>query len=101
MISHISTVVSDEKEDKYSLIEDILSASNYYEALGLPDDSSFDEIRRAYIQVYLQINGLDMRGQHILMHVCLYTCCTYRRVEYAIQINSYHLIQELPKVFKV
>ncbi|KAF1803116.1 hypothetical protein FB192DRAFT_1073894 [Mucor lusitanicus] len=50
MISHISTVVSDEKEDKYSLIEDILSASNYYEALGLPDDSSFDEIRRAYIQ---------------------------------------------------
>ncbi|KAL9549734.1 hypothetical protein MBANPS3_005067 [Mucor bainieri] len=53
MISHISTtlLVTDEKEDtKYNLVEDILSASNYYEALGLPDDSSFDEIRRAYIQ---------------------------------------------------
>ncbi|CAO3644029.1 unnamed protein product [Mucor fragilis] len=50
MISHLSTLVADEKQDKYSLVEGILSATNYYEALGLPDDSSFDEIRRAYIQ---------------------------------------------------
>ncbi|KAL7317388.1 hypothetical protein PS15m_003755 [Mucor circinelloides] len=50
MISHISTIAAEEKEDKYNLVEDILSASNYYEALGLPDDSSFDEIRRAYIR---------------------------------------------------
>ncbi|GAN09149.1 hypothetical protein MAM1_0247d08671 [Mucor ambiguus] len=52
MISHISTaLIADEKEDKYNLVEDILSASNYYEALGLSDDSTFDEIRRAYIQL--------------------------------------------------
>lgn len=51
MISHISTIDTEEKEDKYNLVDDILSASNYYEALGLPDDSSFDEIRRAYIRV--------------------------------------------------
>lgn len=51
MISHISTIDTEEKEDKYNLVDDILSASNYYEALGLSDDSSFDEIRRAYIRV--------------------------------------------------
>ncbi|KAG2201362.1 hypothetical protein INT46_005886 [Mucor plumbeus] len=50
MISYISTIDTEEKEDKYDLVDDILSASNYYEALGLPDDSSFDEIRRAYIR---------------------------------------------------
>ncbi|KAI8647342.1 hypothetical protein BD408DRAFT_408407 [Parasitella parasitica] len=50
MMSHLSVFDVKEKEDKYNLVEDILSASNYYEALGLPDDSSFDEIRRAYIR---------------------------------------------------
>ncbi|GAA5816501.1 hypothetical protein MFLAVUS_010030 [Mucor flavus] len=36
--------------EKYTLVNDILSASNYYEALGISDDSSCDEIRRAYIK---------------------------------------------------
>ncbi|KAG2237045.1 hypothetical protein BDF21DRAFT_20506 [Thamnidium elegans] len=36
--------------EKYTLVNDILSASNYYEALGLSDDSNGDEIRRAYIK---------------------------------------------------
>lgn len=96
MISHLSTLVADEKQDKYSLVEGILSATNYYEALGLPDDSSFDEIRRAYIQVYTHI----FARQHTLMHACT-PCCTHRKVEYAIQTNSYHLIPEQPGVFKV
>jgi hypothetical protein len=38
--------------DKYTLVDNILSATDYYEALGLSDDSTSDEIRRAYIKVY-------------------------------------------------
>lgn len=94
MISHISTIAAEEREDKYNLVEDILSASNYYEALGLPDDSSFDEIRRAYIRVLL-------RNVHLQRDTDACVCCTHRRVEYAIQINSYHLIPKQQGVFKV
>lgn len=62
MISYISTIDTEEKEDKYDLVDDILSASNYYEALGLPDDSSFDEIRRAYIRVLsIHLNSLKLQ----------------------------------------
>lgn len=71
MISHISTIAAEEKEDKYNLVEDILSASNYYEALGLPDDSSFDEIRRAYIRVLL-------RNVHLQRDTNACMCCTQK-----------------------
>ncbi|GAA5798844.1 hypothetical protein HPULCUR_004250 [Helicostylum pulchrum] len=39
--------------EKYILVNDILSASNHYEALGVSGDSSCDEIRRAYIKFEL------------------------------------------------
>lgn len=40
-----------ESDEKYNLVDDILSATDYYEALGLPSDTTTDEIRRAYIKV--------------------------------------------------
>jgi hypothetical protein len=36
---------------KYALVDSILSARNYYECLGLTNDSTSDEIRKAYIEV--------------------------------------------------
>jgi hypothetical protein len=52
MAHHISPSLfrNEPSEDKYELVDRILSASNHYEALGLSQDSSVDEIRRAYIQ---------------------------------------------------
>ncbi|CAO3615266.1 unnamed protein product [Mucor hiemalis] len=41
---------SGECDEKYVLVDDILSASDYYEALGLSSDTTTDEIRRAYIR---------------------------------------------------
>ncbi|KAI9354937.1 hypothetical protein BD770DRAFT_391734 [Pilaira anomala] len=37
-------------EEKYTLVNEILSATNYYEALGVSDDSTCNEIRKAYIK---------------------------------------------------
>jgi hypothetical protein len=56
MISHellgtTASISDDNSKDKYILVDEVLSATNYYEALGLSNDSSYDEIRRAYIKV--------------------------------------------------
>ncbi|KAI8075468.1 uncharacterized protein B0P05DRAFT_153647 [Gilbertella persicaria] len=37
-------------EDKYALVDAILSANSYYGVLGLTEDSTIDDIRRAYIR---------------------------------------------------
>ncbi|KAI8993390.1 hypothetical protein BDB01DRAFT_894068 [Pilobolus umbonatus] len=39
------------KEDKYRIVEDILSAPDYYCILGVKKESSADEVRRAYIKL--------------------------------------------------
>ncbi|KAI8979790.1 DnaJ domain-containing protein [Mycotypha africana] len=39
-----------EEKDRYVLINSILTATNYYEVLGLHVDSSSEEIRKAYIE---------------------------------------------------
>lgn len=51
MISACLLSRSNENDEKYTLVDNILSASDYYEALGLPTDTTTDEIRRAYIKV--------------------------------------------------
>lgn len=43
-----------EKDKKYQLVDEILSAPDYYRVLGIKKDSSTEEIRRAYIQVIYQ-----------------------------------------------
>lgn len=54
--------------EKYTLVNDILSASNYYEALGISDDSSCDEIRRAYIKVIIHF---PIVVHFLIMHFCV------------------------------
>lgn len=77
--------------EKYTLVNDILSASNYYEALGLSDDSTCDEIRRAYIKVCV------FGYCHFDLFMHHYT----REVEFATLINLYHHTRRLLKVSSV
>jgi len=39
------------KDEKYRCVEDIMKASDYYSVLGVKNNSSSEEIRRAYIKV--------------------------------------------------
>jgi preprotein translocase subunit Sec63 len=39
------------KDEKYQIVEEIMSASDYYKVLGIKKDGSTEEIRRAYIKV--------------------------------------------------
>jgi preprotein translocase subunit Sec63 len=39
------------KDEKYQIVEEIMSASDYYKVLGIKKDASTEEIRRAYIKV--------------------------------------------------
>lgn len=51
MISQFLLSPDEIAEEKYTLVNEILSATNYYEALGVSDDSTCNEIRKAYIKV--------------------------------------------------
>lgn len=39
------------KEDKYRIVDEILSATDYYHVLGVKRNATPEEIRRAYIKV--------------------------------------------------
>lgn len=81
--------------EKYILVNDILSASNHYEALGVSGDSSCDEIRRAYIKV-IRIH-LPIVVHFLIMHYFIFC----RKVGFATRINSYHLTLKQRKAFNV
>lgn len=40
-----------QKEEKYRFVDEILSAPDYYRVLGIKKDSAPEEVRRAYIKV--------------------------------------------------
>lgn len=51
----INTNQQPQKEEKYRLVDEILSAPDYYRVLGIKKDAPAEEIRRAYIKVYRTI----------------------------------------------
>lgn len=89
---------SGECDEKYVLVDDILSASDYYEALGLSSDTTTDEIRRAYIRV----NNTHTHAAYIYKKKnSIVDLHYYRKAAYATQINLCHPIPEQRKVFNV
>jgi preprotein translocase subunit Sec63 len=40
-----------QKEEKYRFVDEILAAPDYYRVLGIKKDAQNEEIRRAYIRV--------------------------------------------------
>lgn len=43
-----------QKEEKYRFVDEILAAPDYYRVLGIKKDSTPEEVRRAYIKVSLE-----------------------------------------------
>lgn len=80
-----------QKEDKYRYVEEILSASDYYHVLGIKRNATSEEIRRAYIKVYIHKHSMHVWADDIYN----------RKVESVIQTNLYLLILEQQKAFKV
>ena len=42
---------TNQKEEKYRIVDEILSAPDYYRVLGIKKDTTSEEVRRAYIKV--------------------------------------------------
>lgn len=80
--------------DKYQVVEDILSAPDYYHVLGVSKDASTEDIRRAYIKV-LPSKAKAKEGSKTDIYN------SFRKVESATLTNSSRLILEQPKAFNV
>lgn len=54
-----------QKEEKYRFVDEILSAPDYYRVLGIKKDSAPEDVRRAYIKVRMNNKKLKKENDFL------------------------------------